>query len=86
MQLFSRRKPYPPPDTSSVGALRKRPNPEIPVTDPLSFVVDLDDLGVLKAYKALETHRGAQCPVFANFGSEYVNPWSGAREQAKWIL
>ncbi len=54
--------------------------------DPLSFVVDLNQLGLRDAYRANEIHRGSQCLIFARVGPEYVNPWSGDREQANWIL
>lgn len=53
---------------------------------PLSFVVDLGELGLRDAYRAHEIHRGSQCTIFARVGPEYVNPWSGESEQANWIL
>lgn len=54
--------------------------------DPLSFVVDLSELGMNQAYRAHEVHRSRQCLIYARVGPEYVNPRSGHREQANWIL
>jgi hypothetical protein len=65
---------------------RRDPAPEVDASGSLSFVVDLDDMGLHGAYHAHEVHRGSQCPIFARVGPEYVNPHSGAREQASWIL
>lgn len=64
----------------------RNPAPEVGATGPLSFVVDLDDMGLREAYHAHEIHRGSQCPIYARVGPESVNPQSGSREQASWIL
>ncbi len=57
-----------------------------PETERLSFVSDLRDLGVRDAYRAAETHRGAQCPIFFRFGPELMDHRSGKKEQAGWVL
>ena len=86
MHLYSLQKAYPQPVLASARPSSLRPLPGAPDIEPLSFVVDLNDLGLRDAYRAHEILRGSQCAVFAKVGPEYVNPWSGAREQASWIL
>ena len=86
MHLYSLKNVYPQPAPTAAPVIPLRPQVETADVDPMSFVVDLNDLGLHDAYKAHEVHRGSQCPVFAKVGPEYVNPWSGAREQASWIL
>lgn len=66
---------------ASAAAPAFRPIPEL-----LSFVVDLDDLGLQEFHQAREIHSATSCPIFAFSGPEYVNPRSGQREVAGWIL
>lgn len=86
MHLYSRRMDYFPPNPIPTPVIPQRLQPYMPFIDPLTVVVDLVDLGLRGAYQAHEIHRGSQCPVFVKMGPEYVNPWSGAREQGRWIL
>jgi|GEM_PF-1909620 len=64
----------------------RKPASDQASNDPLSFVVDLSELGMNQAYRAHEVHRSRQCLIYARVGPEYVNPRSGHREQANWIL
>lgn len=57
-----------------------------PIPELLSFVVDLDDLGIQEFHQAREIQVASACPIYAFSGPEYVNPRSGAREVAGWIL
>lgn len=73
-------------DLTAYPAPAPAPVPARRLQDPLSFVVDLREFGLAEAYRAQEVYHGSQCPVFKLLGPEYVNPWSGAREVAGWIL
>ena len=84
MHLYSLRNAQPQPTLAR--PMPPQPQAAADVIESLSFVVDLNELGLRDAYRAHETRRGSQCPVFAKVGPEYVNPWSGEREQASWIL
>ena len=68
------------PTAQSVGAPRKSS------PDPVSFVVDLRELGLNDEYRTSEVTRAAMCPLFTMVGPEYVNPWNGKREVAGWLL
>jgi len=87
MFLYSHMKTNSTPSTAPLRTQSPRDSaPEAGATDPLSFVVELDEMGLRGAYHAHEVQRGSQCPIFARVGPEYVNPHSGDREQASWIL
>jgi len=57
-----------------------------PENEGLSFVVDLKDLGLRRAYTAHEVLKSTQCPLFRLAGPEIINPKTGKREVSGWIL
>lgn len=68
-----------PATTAAVPAFR-------PIPELLSFLVDLGDLGLEEFHKAREVQNASTCPIYTFSGPEYVNPRSGHREVAGWIL